>query len=205
MEADIQAKLKELSLEQRTQQKQQQHWQKQLDKAIAELRELMARDGAEPADIERAIHGEPAAAAAGPEDGMEVDEDAAAPAERTGGVLLSEAEAAALDMAAVQEAIVLLEAELQHHKPDLAAIDEYRRKEAEYTERIRDLESVTAERDTVRAEHDTLRKKRRVLSCSSALPTPVSLSCLPLYPCPVYSCVPVLPTPISLPCLLQCD
>jgi structural maintenance of chromosome 4 len=39
-------------------------------------------------------------------------------------------------------------------------IAEYRRREAKYTDRVRELEAVTAQRDALRGEHDGHRKRR---------------------------------------------
>ena len=43
----------------------------------------------------------------------------------------------------------MLDAELQKHVPDMGAIKAYCRKDAEYCERVRELEAVTGERDQV--------------------------------------------------------
>eukprot|EP00899_Mesostigma_viride_P022586 jgi/Mesvir1/3511/Mv11989-RA.2 len=55
---------------------------------------------------------------------------------------------------------VMLEEALAALKPDMAAIAQYRKKEAEYLERVQELDAVTAQRDALRKEHEELRKKR---------------------------------------------
>lgn len=44
--------------------------------------------------------------------------------------------------------------------PNMAAIDEYKHKEAVYLERLGELNAITAERDEARLEFDRLRKQR---------------------------------------------
>ncbi|KAG0768410.1 hypothetical protein G6F57_001793 [Rhizopus arrhizus] len=56
--------------------------------------------------------------------------------------------------------IAEIEAFVQSAKPNLSVLDEYRRRLAEYNERKKDLDAVTAERDTIKNEVDTLRKAR---------------------------------------------
>jgi len=50
----------------------------------------------------------------------------------------------------LQYEITLLEEKLALVKPNLAAIDEYRKKEEEYLKRVADLDAITEERDGVR-------------------------------------------------------
>ena len=45
--------------------------------------------------------------------------------------------------------ITLLESELQIMNPDMGAMEAYRLKDAEHTQRLADLEALTAERDQV--------------------------------------------------------
>ncbi|GAB5591511.1 Structural maintenance of chromosomes protein 4 [Umbelopsis nana] len=56
--------------------------------------------------------------------------------------------------------IAELEAFVQDAKPNLSVLEEYRRREQEYTERANDLAEVTRMRDTVKAEQDNLMKAR---------------------------------------------
>jgi len=54
----------------------------------------------------------------------------------------------------------VLEDELAVMKPDLASIDAFRTKEAEYEARAGELRGVTESRDATRGEYDDLRKRR---------------------------------------------
>ena len=54
----------------------------------------------------------------------------------------------------------MLEERLQQMAPNMAAIDEYKRKEAVYLERLEELNAITVERDEARLEFDRLRKQR---------------------------------------------
>ena len=45
-------------------------------------------------------------------------------------------------------------------KPNLNVLAEYRRREAEFLDRARDMESVTAQRDAAKKRYDDLRKVR---------------------------------------------
>lgn len=62
--------------------------------------------------------------------------------------------------------ITKLELKLEHiafvqdAKPNLSVLEEYRRREQEYSERAHDLAEVTRLRDTVKAEQDSLMKAR---------------------------------------------
>jgi structural maintenance of chromosome 4 len=49
---------------------------------------------------------------------------------------------------------------VQDAKPNLSVLEEYRRREQEYSERAHDLAEVTRLRDTVKAEQDSLMKAR---------------------------------------------
>jgi len=45
-------------------------------------------------------------------------------------------------------------------KPNMNAIREYRKKEQEYLERVKELDATTEKRDAIRKEYEDLRKKR---------------------------------------------
>lgn len=69
-------------------------------------------------------------------------------------------ELAALDRDRVRADIAEREEQLAAMKPNMAAIREFRKKEAEYQVRLSELAESTERRDRVRAEHDALRKQR---------------------------------------------
>ena len=54
----------------------------------------------------------------------------------------------------------LLEENLSAKRPDLKAIEEFKRKEAVYLERVAELDEITQIRDRARKRHDDLRKTR---------------------------------------------
>ncbi|KAL0090798.1 hypothetical protein J3Q64DRAFT_1631009 [Phycomyces blakesleeanus] len=56
--------------------------------------------------------------------------------------------------------IAEIEALVQDAKPNLSVLEEYKRRDTEYKERLQDLNSVTEQRDMLKIELETLRKKR---------------------------------------------
>lgn len=50
--------------------------------------------------------------------------------------------------------------EIAKAKPNLNVLHEYRRREAEFLDRARDMETVTSQRDTAKQRYDDLRKVR---------------------------------------------
>jgi structural maintenance of chromosome 4 len=56
--------------------------------------------------------------------------------------------------------ITALEEEVSKTKPNLNVLNEYRRREAEFLDRARDLDAVTSERDGAKQRLDDLRKVR---------------------------------------------
>lgn len=86
------------------------------------------------------------------------DVDAGGAGAEDGGVEdagLSDRERSELEMA-----IAVLEGELASTKPNLGAIAEHRRKNAEYKAQVGELDGLTARRDVARKENDALRKAR---------------------------------------------
>ena len=57
----------------------------------------------------------------------------------------------------------MVEGEIGGAKVNMAAIQAYRQKAAEYKEKFVELEKVSAERETVRSKYDSLRKQRYVI------------------------------------------
>lgn len=74
--------------------------------------------------------------------------------------LLSTEELLEHDLESVQLKVSMIEGALQQMKPDMTAIEEWKRKNEIYEERVAELTSVTAERDSFRRMHEELRKKR---------------------------------------------
>eukprot|EP00898_Chlorokybus_atmophyticus_P007674 jgi/Chlat1/7908/Chrsp68S07350 len=62
-----------------------------------------------------------------------------------------------------EHAMASLDEQLAQMQPNMAAINEYRRKEQDYAERARDLEKATSERDGVRQTYDAVCKRRYAL------------------------------------------
>ncbi|XP_019848995.1 PREDICTED: structural maintenance of chromosomes protein 4-like [Amphimedon queenslandica] len=73
---------------------------------------------------------------------------------------LTEEELSLLNKKDVEYQITMLEEELKQMSPNMAAIEEFKRKEALYSERLQELTDVTKERDQVRGEYEGLRSKR---------------------------------------------
>ena len=73
---------------------------------------------------------------------------------------LREQELEALDKNAVEYEITTLETQLQQMTPNMAAIEEYKRKEELYQSRLKDLDGITAERDDARKQFEDMRKQR---------------------------------------------
>jgi structural maintenance of chromosome 4 len=49
---------------------------------------------------------------------------------------------------------------LKNAKPDLSVLKEYRKREEEFMNRVKDLENITNQRDTQKQKYDGLRKQR---------------------------------------------
>lgn len=66
----------------------------------------------------------------------------------------------AVDKDLLNGEIAQLEEDISKAKPNLNVLNEYRRREAEFLDRARDLETVTQKRDTAKQRYDDLRKVR---------------------------------------------
>lgn len=66
----------------------------------------------------------------------------------------------AVDKDILNGEITALEEEIAKAKPNLNVLNEYRRREAEFLDRARDMETVTSQRDTAKQRYDDLRKVR---------------------------------------------
>ncbi|CAB4004811.1 structural maintenance of chromosomes 4-like [Paramuricea clavata] len=73
---------------------------------------------------------------------------------------LNEEELQTLDKTAVKNEIETLEEKLREMKPNMAAIEEYRKKEEQYLQRVTELDKITEERDNKRKEYEALRTRR---------------------------------------------
>ena len=56
----------------------------------------------------------------------------------------------------MQYTITMLDGEMQRMNINLEAIELYRRKDADYGERVKELEAATGERDTVRGQGEAM-------------------------------------------------
>lgn len=56
--------------------------------------------------------------------------------------------------------ITQLEEDLSKARPNLTILNEYRKREAEYLDRAKDMEAVTTQRDSAKKRYDDLRKAR---------------------------------------------
>ena len=64
------------------------------------------------------------------------------------------------DMDQAKMELNVMEENLATKRPDLKAIEEFKRKEAVYLERVSELDEITQKRDRARKRHDDLRKTR---------------------------------------------
>ncbi|KAK3932165.1 Structural maintenance of chromosomes protein 4 [Frankliniella fusca] len=65
-----------------------------------------------------------------------------------------------LDADNLQYEVARLEGIITKNKPNMGVIEEYNRKEAQYLQRVSELEAITAKRNEIRSHHDEARKKR---------------------------------------------
>ncbi|KAK7075166.1 Structural maintenance of chromosomes protein 4 [Halocaridina rubra] len=65
-----------------------------------------------------------------------------------------------IDMKQLEYQITILKEKLTHSKPNLAVVNEYRKKEEIYLQRVAELDEITAKRDEQRKYHEDLRKQR---------------------------------------------
>ena len=69
-------------------------------------------------------------------------------------------------LSSLQFDITTLEEKLKAMQPNMSAIAEYKQKEEQYLQRVKELDAVTSSRDAARKEFDDLRKQR--LDCFMA-------------------------------------
>ena len=73
---------------------------------------------------------------------------------------MTEEEIAELDTKKLEYELELLEQQIEQSSPNLAVIQEYKKKEEIYLQRVAELDEITSARDTQRKHHDSLRKQR---------------------------------------------
>jgi structural maintenance of chromosome 4 len=73
---------------------------------------------------------------------------------------LTQDDLAAVDKEMVQGEIRALDKRLEQMTPNMAAIEEYKRKEALHNQRLQELDEVTGERDAARRDYEMMRKER---------------------------------------------
>lgn len=135
------------------------HWLKKL----ALLREEYERDLKEMGDLQIAVEDEDAGEAAEGGDGdaaMAESKEAAGEAARRKVFELSPEALARHTVKNVKYEITMLEETMQRMNPNMAAIAEWRLKDAEFKVKQAELDAATERRDAVRAKHDALRKQR---------------------------------------------
>jgi structural maintenance of chromosome 4 len=74
--------------------------------------------------------------------------------------MLTDEELRELDIEELQYKRAVIEEQLKDLKPNMAAVEEYRRKEKAYLARVSELDAVTQERDEVRRQYEDIRKQR---------------------------------------------
>lgn len=76
------------------------------------------------------------------------------------GTEVDEEQLLSLDRRQVEFEIATLAETMQNMTPNMAAIEEYKRKEEQHNERLAELDQVTGQRDEARNRFDELRKER---------------------------------------------
>ena len=135
------------------------HWQQKL----ALLREEYERDVKEMGDLQISVEEDaPEDAAAGGEGdaAMAEGKESADEAARRKVFELSPEALARHTVKNIKYEITMLEETMQRMNPNMAAIAEWRRKDAEFKVKQEELDLATERRDKVRAAHDALRKQR---------------------------------------------
>jgi len=72
----------------------------------------------------------------------------------------SEEELAAMQPSILKGEVAKLEGLIGEGQPNMKALEEYRRREADFLKRVRDMDEITAARDTMKKRYDDLRKTR---------------------------------------------
>jgi len=135
------------------------HWQQKL----VLLREEYERDVKETGDLQISVEDEEVEDATEGGDGDEAmaeGKEAAGEAARRKVFELSAEALARHTVKNVKYEITMLEETMQRMNPNMAAIAEWRMKDAEFKVKQSELDAATERRDGVRAKHDALRKQR---------------------------------------------
>ncbi|KAL1408278.1 Structural maintenance of chromosomes protein 4 [Vanrija albida] len=159
LEMDIKQKIEDNGRVQKDSKDKYRHWSKrheELELAYIDEEEEDDEEAAKPADADNA-----AEAADG-----DAEADDAEPKQKKSKhdslelVEYSPDELRGVDKDILTAEITALEEETAKAKPNLNVLHEYRRREAEFLERARDLEAVTSQRDAAKQRYDDLRKVR---------------------------------------------
>ena len=135
------------------------HWQQKL----VLLREEYERDVKEMGDLQISVEqdeAEDAAAGGEGDEAMAEGKESADEAARRKVFELSPEALARHTVKNIKYEITMLEETMQRMNPNMAAIAEWRRKDAEFKVKQEELDLATERRDKVRAAHDALRKQR---------------------------------------------
>ena len=135
------------------------HWQQKL----AMLREEYERDVKEMGDLQIFVEDDDVGAAAEGGNGDEAMGESKGAAGEAARRKVFELSADALSRHTVKNVkydITMLEETMQRMSPNMAAIAEWRLKDAEFKVKQAELDEVTGRRDEMRAKHDALRKQR---------------------------------------------
>ncbi|XP_077988154.1 structural maintenance of chromosomes protein 4-like [Glandiceps talaboti] len=73
---------------------------------------------------------------------------------------LSDEEVQKIELQKIEFEITVIEEDMRKMKPNMAAIEEYKKKEELYLKRVGELDEITEQRDNKRREHEDLRKER---------------------------------------------
>ncbi|KAJ3576089.1 hypothetical protein NP233_g661 [Leucocoprinus birnbaumii] len=140
------------------------HWQGMHDSLVLEEVDSEDEDDDDDEDAEGASKGgdDPQGGDEGEQGGDKVKPDPDAPAKKPAQKLheYTPEELAPLKKRELQGDVELLDEKVKKSTPDLNVLKEYKRREAEFDNRAKELEAVTQLRDQAKAEYDGLRKER---------------------------------------------
>ncbi|KAL7424908.1 Structural maintenance of chromosomes protein 4 [Cryptotrichosporon argae] len=163
LEMDIKQKIEDNGRAQKDSKDKYRHWKKRHEEL--ELVYVDEEDEEEEAEAAKPVDGEASGEAAEGEGELEVEEAAEEPKKKAKHdslelVEYSPDELQDVDKDILNGEITQLEEETAKAKPNLNVLAEYRKREAEFLDRAKDLEAVTSARDRAKQRYDELRKVR---------------------------------------------
>lgn len=157
LEMDIKQKIEDNGRIQKDSKDKMKHWKKRHDELELAYIDEEEEDEEEPEVVETPAHTEDRA---GEEDATAAPKPAKKKAESFELVEYSPDELQSVDKEMLTAEITALEEDVGKAKPNLNVLNEYRKREAEFLDRAKDMEIVTSARDAAKKRYDDLRKVR---------------------------------------------